>query len=112
MKLKILLIPVLLCAAGNIFALGKSETKTDAQKIEVSGKVRLVGNSPMAALVISTNTREWYIEADEQDKLFKLQQQTVTVRAEEYYLDMVYGNGLSTERQYYLKNITVIKPKR
>ena len=104
---------VFVCAAANISALGKSEEDTvKTQKVEVSGKVRLVGNSPMTFLVISGETREWYIESKEQDKLMYLQQQMVTVKADEYYRDMIFANGTSAGRQYFLKNITIIKPKR
>jgi len=102
-----------LCAAAGLSALGGSEKeKPGRQRIEVSGKVRLVGNSPMTYLVISADSREWHIEAKEQNKLMHLQQQTVTVSADEYYHDIYYANGNFAERHYYLKNITLISPKK
>jgi hypothetical protein len=108
----VLLTFVLLYAAGFIYARGESEKDTvKPQRVEVSGRVRMVGSSPMTSLVISGETREWYVEAAEKDKLMHLQQQTVTVRAQEYYQDMVFANGLSAGRHYYLKNITVVSPK-
>ena len=107
----VLLIFVLLYTAGFIYARGQSEKDiVKPQKVEVSGRVRLVGSSPMTSLVISGDTREWYIEAAEKDKLMHLQQQIVTVRAQEYYQDMVFANGISAGRHYYLKNITIVSP--
>jgi len=108
----ILLLFFLLCAAENTFARGREEQgPSKPQKVEISGKVRMVGNSPMNSLVISGENREWYIEPKEQEKLMEFQQQTVTVRAEEYYYDRVFANGTPAGRQYYVKNIVVISPQ-
>jgi len=108
----ILLLFVVLCSAGNTFARGREEKDSPKlQKVEVSGKVRMVGNSPMTSLVISGENREWHIEPEEQEKLTEFQQQTVTVRADEYYYDRVFANGASAGRQYYIKNIVIIFPK-
>jgi len=104
---------VLLYAAGNTLALGgKEENSAKPQKVEVSGRVRMVGNSPMTSLVISGEDREWYIEQGETKKLMDFQQQLVTVKAQEYYYDRVFANGAPAGRQYYLKNIVIVKPKR
>jgi len=105
---------LLLFAAGNLLPLGKREktqTKTqhsELQKVEASGRVRLVGSSPMTSLVISGEGREWYIESGEKEKLMHLQQQNVTVIANEYYEDRVFANGAPAGRFYFLKDITVI----
>jgi len=107
----------LLVAAGNILPLGKKEKSrvkpqySEPQKVEVSGRVRLVGSSPMTSLVISGEDREWYIESNENKKLMHLQQQNVTVIANEYYEDRVFANGTSAGRFYFLKDITVIEPQ-
>jgi len=109
---------LLLVAAGNLLPLGKKEKKNQAtpqysevQKIEASGRVRLVGNSPMTSLVISGEDREWYIESGENKKLMHLQQQDVIVIANEYYEDRMFANGTSAGRFYYLKDIIVVDPK-
>ena len=108
---------LLLFAAGNLLPLGKKEEKqaktqySEAQKVEASGKVRLVGNSPMTSLVISGEDREWYVEPAEKEKLMHLQQQNVTVTANEYYEDRVFANGTSAGRFYFLKDIIVINPQ-
>jgi len=112
---------LLLFAAGNLLPLGnRDKTRTDPQRgepqrdlsrVEVSGRVRLVGNSPMTSLVITGEDREWYIESAEEEKLMQLQQQNVTVIANEYYEDRVFANGTSAGRFWFLKDIVVIEPK-
>jgi hypothetical protein len=104
---------VMLCAAENTFALGKGEKDASKpQKVEVSGKIRMVGNSPMTMLVISGENREWYVKPEEQEKLMHLQQQIVTVKAKEYYYDMVFFFGSSAGRHYYLKDIVLVNQKK
>ena len=106
-----------LFAAGNLLPLGNKEKdrakpqRDSLRKVEVSGRVRLVGNSPMTSLVITGEDREWYVESAEKEKLMRLQQQNVTVTANEYYEDRVFANGTSDGRYYFLKDITVIDPK-
>jgi len=113
----LLFLLLLLVAAGNLLALGKREKKqtkpqySEPQKIEASGRVRLVGSSPMTSLVISGEDREWYIEAGEKKKLMHLQQQDVIVIANEYYEDRVFANGTSAGRFYFLKDIVVVDPR-
>ena len=108
-----LLMFLFLRMAGNAVAWGgKENNNAGLRRVEASGTVRMVGNSPMTSLVISGENREWYIEAQETHKLVEFQQQTVTVKAQEYYYDQVFANGTPAGRQYYLKNIVIIKPKR
>jgi hypothetical protein len=105
----IVLLPlVLLCITAG--ARGSNDGAKPV-KVEVSGMVRMVGNSPMHFLVISGENREWHIVSDEQEKLMPFQQQIVTVRAREYYYDRTFANGMSAGREYYLKNIVIIEPK-
>ena len=113
---------ILLFTAGNLLPLGNREKdrakprpggqKSDSlQKVEVSGRVRLVGNNPMTSLVISGEDREWYIESGEKEKFMHLQQQNITVIANEYYEDRIFANGTSAGRYYFLRNIIVIDPR-
>ena len=107
----------LLFAAGNLLAFGSKEKDrakaqySESQQVEASGRVRLVGNSPMTSLVLSGEDREWYIESGEKEKLMHLQQQDVTVIANEYYEDRFFSNGTSAGRFYFLKDIIVIDPQ-
>jgi hypothetical protein len=108
----VLLLFIVLCAAENTFARGKEEKDPPGlQRVQVSGDVRMVGNSPMTSLVISGENREWHIVPEEQEKLMEFQQQMVIVRADEYYYDRVFANGASAGRQYYIKNIDIIYPQ-
>jgi hypothetical protein len=101
-----------LCVAVNAFALGNKEKDgSKPQKVEISGIVRMVGNSPFSSLVISGEDREWYIVPEEQKKLMDLQHQMVTVKGQEYYYDRTFANGTYAGRQYYLKKIVIVKPK-
>jgi len=108
---------LLLVAVGNILPLGNREKNrakpqySEPQKVEASGRVRLVGNSPMTSLVISGEEREWYVESGEKKKLMHLQQQNVTVTAYEYYEDRIFANGTSAGRFYFLKDIIIIDPQ-
>jgi hypothetical protein len=102
-----------MCVAINASALGNKEKDgSKPQKVEVRGVVRLVGNSPFSSLVISGEDREWYIVPEEQKKLMDLQQQMVSVKGQEYYYDRTFANGTSAGRQYYIKNIVIVKPKQ
>jgi hypothetical protein len=88
---------------------GREDGKPKPQPVEATGRVRMVGSSPLSSLVLSGENREWYIEAGEQEKLMRFQQQTVTVRGREYYEDLTFANGISAGRRYYLKDIKIIK---
>jgi hypothetical protein len=104
---------ILLCVAAAAFALGEREGNGEKpREVEVSGRVRMVGNSPMSSLVISDENRDWHIEPKEEQKLMPFQQQMVTVKAQEYYRDLFFANGDSAGRQYFLKKIVIIAPKR
>ena len=105
-----LLVCMILCITEYIPAMGKSDAEKPP-KIEISGKVRLVGSGPLPSLVISGEDREWYIDPKEEKKLIDLQHQTVTVKGREYYADLVFADGSSGGRQYYLRDITVVHPK-
>jgi len=102
----VLSLSVLLFAAQSLPALGNRE---GPQKIEATGRVRLVGNSPRSSLVITGKDREWHIDYREQEKFMELQHQTVTVMAEEFYHDMFFVNGFPAGRRYFLRNIVVVR---
>jgi hypothetical protein len=79
------------------------------QFIRVWGRVRLVGNGPLAELVITGEYREWYIDHKEQEKFMKLQQQMVMVQGQETFVDLTFANGMPAGRRYMLKNISLIR---
>jgi len=105
----ILALILLSYAALNLYAMGGGEREGSRPvRVRVSGTVRLVGNDPVTSLVITGENREWQIVKNEENKLKHLQQQNVTVRGREYYVDLFFANGTPAGRHYYLKNITVI----
>jgi hypothetical protein len=111
-KFAIALLLFAVCIGVDVYALGnKDKNGSKPQNVEVSGRVRMVGSVPMVSLVITGESREWYIDSEEQEKFISLQHQVVTVRASEYYQDMVFANGRPAGRFYYLKNIVIISPK-
>ena len=88
-------------------ALGSKDNKQ--QTVQITGQVRLVGGAPLSNLVITNENREWYISREEQQKLWQYQQQIITVKGTEYYQDVTFANGKPAGRQYFLKNIKIMK---
>ena len=108
------MIIVIICMSTALtYAGGSSDTSTKPGQgtVQVNGRVRLVGSAPLYNLVITSEDREWYIIREEQDKLWLYQQQTVRVKATEYYLDLEFANGSPAGRRYFLKDIRIISPK-
>ena len=110
------------CLAAALPAGGKKEEKsanTQEEKtmavqeekgvpVQVSGRVRLVGNEPFRSLVITGQEKEWYIDREEEHILKNLQHKTVTVEGDEIVKEFTFPNGrLSGERRT-LRNIKVI----
>jgi hypothetical protein len=102
-----LILLVFFIPIAGLSAFGGREDKP--KPVEVTGRVRMVGSSPLSSLVLSGENREWHIEAGEQEKLMRFQQQTVTVKGREYYADLTFANGMSAGRRYYLKDIEIVK---
>jgi hypothetical protein len=109
---------LLIAISASIMGLGRSDNekpKTVKGKIvkdtfvQVTGKVRLVGNAPLTEIVISNAEREYYIEKSEQKKLWDMQQQIVTVQGEESSIELTFANGTSAGRRYTLSNIKILK---
>ena len=111
--------------AAALPALAKKETKTDVEQenvtlntgiiameenplVQVTGRVRLVGNEPFTELVITGENRDWYIEKNEQYKLRDLQQRTVVVEGIETVTSLYWANGLPAGNRYSLKDIRII----
>jgi hypothetical protein len=109
-KRLVLLVIIICVIAAAIYARGSRDTpaKPLAKTVQVSGRVRLTGSAPLYNLLITNEDREWYIDPDDQQKLWLLQQQLVTVTAKEYYSDLFFANGAPAGRQYFLKDIKII----
>jgi hypothetical protein len=76
--------------------------------VRVTGRVRLVGSEPMAELVISSDTGEWYMGRDVQKEFMRWQQRTVTVEGREERVELRFANGRSAGTRRILHNITLI----
>jgi hypothetical protein len=93
-------------------ALGAREGGEKWEPLLVTGVVRLVGSGPGMELLVSTEDREWYIDKKDRDKLWNLQQQTVTVEGEERAEELTFANGRSAGERRYLRNIKIIEPDK
>ena len=99
---------MLVTSMAGLAAFGRRENP-GMQTIQVSGRVRMVGSSPMTSLVLSGEDREWHIDENDKEKLMPYQQQIITVRGKEYYRDLTFANGRSAGRWYYLTDISIIQ---
>ena len=105
---------LLFCLAAALLAWGRKEEspKEEPPKeevlVQVSGRVRLVGNEPFPELVISGTEGEWFIDRDEMFKLFELQQRTVTIEGIESVIELTFAGGRSAGVRRFLKDIEII----
>jgi hypothetical protein len=77
--------------------------------VQVTGRVRLVGNEPFTELVITGQNRDWFIEKNEMYKLRDLQQRTVTVEGIQTVTSLQWASGLPAGNRYSLKDIRIIR---
>jgi len=91
-----------------LFARGTIEKESEpVPVVQVSGVVRMVGSSLFPEIVIS-GEYEWYVAAEERDKLSNLQHMTVTVEGEETIRELTFANGQSAGIRRELHNIRII----
>jgi hypothetical protein len=103
----LLLRAVFLLCSAMAPAMGMGEEKPET--IRVSGVVRLVGSSPGTELLLSNESREWYIEAKDRDKLWNFQQRSVVVEGEEKIELLRLADGRPGGERRYLLNIRIIE---
>jgi hypothetical protein len=78
--------------------------------VEVTGRVRLVGNAPFAELVITdANEQDWYIDTDSRPVVAAYEQRVVTVRGTLELLDMVLANGRRIGVRHILRDVRLIR---
>ncbi|MDR2965682.1 MAG: hypothetical protein LBU88_07895 [Treponema sp.] len=100
---------ILLIVVPFIFARGAKDSASAVKTVRVTGTVRLVGTDIFSEIVISSPEGEWYIEADEKEKLHSLQHRTVTVEGTETIIQLTFAGGFPAGNRYVLSNIVVIK---
>jgi hypothetical protein len=93
-------------------ALGSGERGEEPETLLISGVVRLVGSGPGRELLIANEQGEWHIDHKDRDKLWNLQQQTVTVEGEERREDLSFADGRPAGEKRHLRNITIVAPDR
>lgn len=96
-------------AAPFLLARGSKDAASAEKTIRVTGKVRLVGTSVFPEIVISAPEGEWYIAANEIQKLYDLQHRTVTLEGKETVTQLTYAGGFPAGKRYELSNVVVIK---
>lgn len=79
-------------------------------EMTVSGTIRRVGNEPFSRLVISdTESRDWYIDYEEQEQLAGFEQRDASFRGRAFAQDMLLANGQKTGVRYFLRGIAPVK---
>jgi hypothetical protein len=92
-------------------ALGSREAGETPETVRVSGVVRLVGSGPVAELLIANEDGEWRIDRKDQDRLWNLQRQTVTVEGEEWAEELTFADGRPAGERRHLRNVKIIEPE-
>ena len=94
-----------LCLAAALPAGGGKEK---GSVVRVTGRVRLVGSSPVYEIVITGQEGQWYIAREESHKLMDYQHQTLTVEGAEEIEQLTLANGLPAGERRTLSNIKII----
>ena len=107
---------VLCLAAVNGFTLGSKDASgsraANQKKIEVQGRVRLVGTDLFSNLVITDEKgRDWYVDQKDRALLNKYEQRRVTVTGSAEYRDLKLANGKKVGVRHYLLDITLVEPR-
>jgi hypothetical protein len=94
------------------YALGKKDGASkapDTQRLQVRGRVRLVGSMPLTSLVITDNDRhDWYVEGADRELIRNYEQGTIVVEGRPEYEDMILANGEKLGVRRYLRDIRII----
>jgi len=106
---RIALLPLFFSLAVLLPADGEEKSGTGQYPtVQVTGRVRLVGNEPFTEFVITGSDKEWYIPEDEVYKLSDLQHSTITVKGIENVVQLTFASGNPAGERRTLKNIEII----
>jgi len=113
MNKSFLFISLFVLSSVMLFALGSKEKETPKEEtplnvVQITGVVRLVGTAHFPEIVISHDDKDWFVVKAEAGKLHDLQQQVVTVEAEETVTELQFANGMSAGMRRELRNIRII----
>ena len=103
------------CLAAVLPALGNREKDS---VVQVTGRVRLVGNEPFPELIIwkeegsadriANAGKAWFITREDRHLLIHLQHRTVTVEGKETVEELSFVSGNSAGQRHTLSNIRII----
>jgi len=102
---RIALVLFLICLTAALPAWGNKEKNN---VVKITGIVRLVGSGTFRELIISGQDKEWYIEKNDEQKLWDLQQKKVTVEGIETVKEIKFKNSQITGERRTLKDIKII----
>ena len=115
MNKKNIFICFLIFTSALLFALGNKEKAAPQEDsgvpvvvVQITGVIRLVGTANFPEIVISNDEHDWFVVKAEAGKLHDLQQQVVTVEAEETVKELRFANGQSAGLRRELRNIRII----
>jgi hypothetical protein len=78
--------------------------------VEITGRVRLVGNEPFPELVLTgEDGRDWFIAEEDRAVLSAYEQRTVTVRGRVSLREMILANGQRLESRRILSGLTLVR---
>jgi len=89
---------------------GLYEAARAGERVEITGRVRLVGSEPFPELVITDGEkRDWYITAKDRPALRMFEQQTVTVRGTLTREEMTLANGRRLDDRRVLSAVELVE---
>jgi hypothetical protein len=89
---------------------GLYENPPEGQLVELSGRVRLVGNEPFPELVLTgEDGHDWFIAPEDRGVLSAYEQRTVTIRGRVALRELILANGQRLETRRILSEITLIR---
>ena len=114
----ILLAPVIVFAKGQqdgkaareepVISGAGLDTVVSGQLVEITGRVRLVGNMPFPRLVITDEAqRDWYIDEEEKRVLDGFDQRDVTVRARVELVEIILADNQVRRVRRVIREIVV-----
>ncbi|MDR1970974.1 MAG: hypothetical protein LBQ46_03540 [Treponema sp.] len=84
----------------------------DGDRVELTGRVRLVGSEPFPDLVLTgPDDQDWYLEGASRQLLRPYEQQTVSVRGKVELREMILANGRSLGFRRILLEVEILDTK-
>ena len=82
----------------------------DGDRVELTGRVRLVGSEPFPDLVLTgEDGGDWYLEGSDRQALRSREQQSVRVRGRVELREMVLANGRSLGFRRFLRDVEILE---